>query len=556
LTKLLCASVVGATSALATSASANVSSATIVSIAKANVGKGACSTNSTGGKSFASSCTGNGGSPEYWCADFALWVWEQAGADVSGLTAAAGSFYVYGQNHGTLHQTPSLGDAIVFNYQGGGYADHVAIVTTVNSNGTIETVSGDWGGQSGTEAQFASTSHVVLNTPAYSGTDGSYASEMGYTISGYISPISQSCTANGESGDCMDTGVCASGGGQSTAGSCPGPSNIECCTMAPPPRGFLDQADCTSVGGWAQDPSVPTQGIFADVYFNAPAGGSGATGIRLTADVSRQDLCTALGSCDHAFLMPTPRSTLNGASHSVYAYGINHTSGGANTLLTNSPRNYTCPAPAIPAGDVKRHVTNPTIFGDWQFDGFTDMASYTTAEIGAVPDGVDIGAPPSLVQVTGTAPVYVVDGNFYRHVVDPASFSAWRFTTAQVKSITASALGALQPGPDWPAAPLLVNDPSAPPVYLLDVPLVAPAGATPAGDAGAGAPGDGGSPSVGLDGGPSWQPEGGSNGDASTSQSGGCSLTRTGGRGEIAWGSWLAIAAILAVRSRRARTMA
>jgi len=162
--------------------------ASIVSIAVANVGEGACSANSAGGTDFESSCTGNGGSPEYWCADFVQWVWEQAGVDTEGLDAAAGSFYTYGQNFGTLHTTPSLGDAAVFNYQGGGYADHVAIVIQVNADGTIETVSGDWNGDGATEAAFSSTSLVVLNTPAYAATVGTTPGVMGMVIGGFISP--------------------------------------------------------------------------------------------------------------------------------------------------------------------------------------------------------------------------------------------------------------------------------------------------------------------------------------------------------------------------------
>jgi hypothetical protein len=162
----------------------------VASLALANVGGMACAKNSLGGTSFDSSCTGNGGQPEYWCADFARWVWEHTGAgNTSELTAAAGSFYVYGQNHGTLSNKPAVGDAVVFNYQGGGVADHVALVTQVNSDGTIETVSGDWNGQSGTEAQFSSTSHVVLNSPAYPGTVGSTPGIMGMTISGFIAPV-------------------------------------------------------------------------------------------------------------------------------------------------------------------------------------------------------------------------------------------------------------------------------------------------------------------------------------------------------------------------------
>jgi CHAP domain len=184
-----CSAASGGEDVSASTASA-VTGGSIASLALANVGKGACSTNSKGGKAFDSSCTGNGGEPEYWCADFARWVWAQQGVeDTSQLTAAAGSFYVYGQNHGTLHSTPAVGDAVVFDYQGGGVADHVALVTQVNSNGTIETVSGDWGGESGSEAHFSSTSHVVLNAPSYADKEGTTPGEMGMTISGYVAPV-------------------------------------------------------------------------------------------------------------------------------------------------------------------------------------------------------------------------------------------------------------------------------------------------------------------------------------------------------------------------------
>ena len=32
-------------------------------------------------------------------------------------------------------------------------------------------------------------------------------------------------------------------------------------TVDQPPKGFLDEADCTYVAGWAQDPDVPNQAI-------------------------------------------------------------------------------------------------------------------------------------------------------------------------------------------------------------------------------------------------------------------------------------------------------
>ncbi|WP_051826825.1 CHAP domain-containing protein [Kitasatospora aureofaciens] len=160
----------------AQSASASVGS-TIVGIAANNIGKGACDTNSAGGTGFYSSCSGG---PEAWCADFAKWVWSQDGVDVSGLTPAAGSF---GQYNGGLHSTPHVGDAVLFNYNGAGYADHVALVTAVNADGTINDIGGNQGGVRG---NWSATSHVTANTH-FNGTVGSYLG--GQRISGYVSPI-------------------------------------------------------------------------------------------------------------------------------------------------------------------------------------------------------------------------------------------------------------------------------------------------------------------------------------------------------------------------------
>ncbi|MGH7296603.1 MAG: hypothetical protein ACRELB_16815, partial [Polyangiaceae bacterium] len=316
----------------------------------------------------------------------------------------------------------------------------------------------------------------------------------------------------------------------------------------------LDSATCTSVTGWAQDPAVATTSIFTDVYYGGPAGGSGVTGIRLTADVDLSDLCSAIGSCNHGFSMLAPRSLMDDKAHAVYAYGINHTAGGANTLLTNSPKSITCKAPAIAKNSVKRHVVSPTILSDWKFDTFTDEAPYTTAEIAAIPDGENLASAPDVVQLSGNPAIYVVDGKAKRHVIDPGSMGAWRFASADVKPITAAALAALETGPDWPTTPLLAKDPTAPAVYMLDVPPdaigvgEADAGVTGAGQPGSAAGEDGGAGGAGS----AEQDAGwGAMGDAQgNGQGGGCSVARAAATGSPAW--LLAVVAGL-VFGRRAR---
>ena len=166
-------------------------------LALANVGKGAgtCSTvnaslNSLGGTAFWSSCHGYAGVPEFWCADFAGWAWQHAGLYVAGITAAAASFVTSGA--GTVHTDPSyvpqVGDAVVFNYDGGSYADHVGLVGAVNADGSVVIVNGDFGGR-GSGAAFARTSLVKsVTVRASSRSVGSTPGRIGMTITDYVTP--------------------------------------------------------------------------------------------------------------------------------------------------------------------------------------------------------------------------------------------------------------------------------------------------------------------------------------------------------------------------------
>lgn len=209
---------------LLAAAPANASAASAGSLAAANIGKsaGTCAynptTNSLGGSQFEHSCSGGySGGPEFWCADFAMWAWANSGLNTSGLTAAAQSFYTYGQSHGTFHSTPQTGDAITFASSRGGYANHVAIVTAVNSDGSVTTANGDWGGSSGSMAYFAKTSSVVKITIASSQTStGSWVPAENYYITGIIGPSGSGGSSpppNSGGNPYSASGVCGSGYG-------------------------------------------------------------------------------------------------------------------------------------------------------------------------------------------------------------------------------------------------------------------------------------------------------------------------------------------------------
>ena len=99
---------------------------------------------------------------ETWCADFNKWVWEQAGvtADMNTLNAGSVSFYDWAQRQGEPLAadtgTPAVGDSIVFFEPSlvGVYADHVGIVTSVNPDGTIDMVNGDFLGSTNVHVEY------------------------------------------------------------------------------------------------------------------------------------------------------------------------------------------------------------------------------------------------------------------------------------------------------------------------------------------------------------------------------------------------------------------
>ncbi|KAM7218178.1 Lysozyme-like domain containing protein [Rhypophila decipiens] len=69
---------------------------------------------------------------------------------------------------------------------------------------------------------------------ALSMTSATLAMPVEATAEGSVFSRQVSCTFNtGQSGTCMSTTDCASQGGSSEAGHCPGASNIQCCTLQP-----------------------------------------------------------------------------------------------------------------------------------------------------------------------------------------------------------------------------------------------------------------------------------------------------------------------------------
>jgi hypothetical protein len=142
-------------------------------------------------------CGGNGNLSEEWCADFAAWVWKEAGALVDYqltpgyLNGNSASFYVWGTNHGTWHPVgsgyvPQPGDVAVYGLNTESVtAVHVAVVTADTGNPAAPDVvngDGDRTGFSVVEVGTNQGDADVKNNSA--------------PLSGYVSPSPSSSTSS------------------------------------------------------------------------------------------------------------------------------------------------------------------------------------------------------------------------------------------------------------------------------------------------------------------------------------------------------------------------
>jgi hypothetical protein len=222
--------------------------------------------------------------------------------------------------------------------------------------------------------------------------------------------------------------------------------------LAAEPIGYLDAASCDGFLGWAQDPDEPEKAIAVHIYIGGPAGTPGVPAFATTANVHRDDLCGAIGSCAHGFLAPTPLSLHDGSARDTYAYGID-SAGGVNPVLGASPKPLAC-APAVAPG-VRRRVDGVPAFDAWRFSSFWDLLPLGAAEADALPDGPALPEAPDLVLADdGNATVWLVDGGV-RRAVSAAAAAAWRFDLSAVATRPAAEVQALVEGTPVRPRPVL-----------------------------------------------------------------------------------------------------
>ncbi len=235
-------------------------------------------------------------------------------------------------------------------------------------------------------------------------------------------------------------------------------------------RGFLDSAACGAIAGWAQDPDSADAAVGVDLSFDAPIGKPGSGSMHITASDHRDDLCKAIGSCNHGFAVPVPAGLRDGKAHSAYAFASDVQTG-ESALLADAPKSFKCAALPIPAG-IKRHVLSPAAMTAWQFDSLQDVAPEPLAAVAAVPSGPDFDSAPVVVKSDdGTPSVWVIDGGMRRHVLNATSLAAWKFA---VKAWPATKVSALPQGLDWPLKPFVMQGQGAPAIYVVDAAPASP----------------------------------------------------------------------------------
>ncbi|MBK8254713.1 MAG: hypothetical protein IPK82_18890 [Polyangiaceae bacterium] len=315
-------------------------------------------------------------------------------------------------------------------------------------------------------------------------------------------------------------------------------------SLAAPPTGYLDAAGCDVIAGWSQDPDEPAVGIAVHLYLGGPAG-SGAPAQGITANLYREDLCAAIGSCEHGFSMPVPLSLLDGQAHNVHAYGID-SMGGVNPELGNSPKPLVC-APS--ASGVRRPVVQVGAVDAWKFSTFWDVLPLPSDQAAALAAGVEFPNVPELVTPDdGSGVIWLLDGKV-RRAVTPGAAAMWRFDTGAAKVTSAVEIQAMVEGPPVRARPVLV-------VYnglsvVDDVLPVVPEESTTAGTGGMG--GSGGSGGVGGEAGNTGGADGG--GKASDPKPAGCAVAggEPMGRSKSDWGAFCWAVCVMGwmVRARR-----
>jgi hypothetical protein len=189
-----------------------------------------------------------------------------------------------------------------------------------------------------------------------------------------------------------------------------------------PASGTLDEVSCDAIRGWVQSPSSPEVPIDVRLHFDGPK--ESTVPHPFLADIARDDLCSALGSCEHAFHVPPPLSLFDGNEHPVHAYASDGSA--ATPEIGASPLTMSCTF-EVPTG-VRRRVADVDAANAWHFSPFWDEIEVSDGIVAALDEGAELDAAPRLVAgASDPERMFVLDGGFRREVSDEIVAVAWQF---------------------------------------------------------------------------------------------------------------------------------
>ena len=119
--------------------------------------------------------------------------------------------------------------------------------------------------------------------------------------------------------------------------------------------GYLDTASCSNIAGWSYDTDDPTHSIQVSLFRDGAMGAGGVFVGSYAADVIRPDVNA---SYNYGFSIPTPVSLKDGASHTIYIYGVNQNLVGSLFLVGTTT--VQCSSPTSVDG-INKNNSNITI---------------------------------------------------------------------------------------------------------------------------------------------------------------------------------------------------
>lgn len=215
-------------------------------------------------------------------------------------------------------------------------------------------------------------------------------------------------------------------------------------------------SNCEALRGWAQTGDAPEAAATVLVSFGGPQSDPGASVIEVLADRPREDLCEALGSCNHGFEVEVPLSLRDTSSHDAHFYVVGDD--GSPVELESSPFSFTCSPPPLPDG-VKRALGGPDVMAAWAFSPLWQVAWAPADDLAERAEGLPFPEYPVLVYSDADPEQrrWLMDPGYKRRVASEEIAAAWGLSWSDAEAWPAVVLDDVPAGTPLRPEPFLVT---------------------------------------------------------------------------------------------------